>query len=260
MGHDLTGGGHAFSAVDEQPDPSAWIDVLDRVRRDPFYAAYKQRVGELLRPVRGGLYLDVGAGTGADALELAERYGVSAVGVDSSETMVAEARRRGLADAHVADAHSLPFADAAFDGASADRTFQHLGDPERALAELVRVVRPGGRVVVADPDYETQVVAVDDGELAGRIRRRRVEHLRNGSLAHRMGALFAAAGLEALEVETRTLVVRDPTAVDNVMGLRSWAVGTPDEAAWQAAFDAAVAAGTFLYAVTFFLTAATVRS
>jgi SAM-dependent methyltransferase len=49
-----------------------------------------------------------------------------------------------VGDARVADAESLPFEDASFDGVWADRTFQHLTDPERALDELVRVTRPGG--------------------------------------------------------------------------------------------------------------------
>ena len=145
---------HGFTNVDEQPDPRSWVDVLDRMRAEPAYRAYKARVAQQLRPVAGGRYLDVGCGTGADANALAVRHGVDVVGVDASETMVEEARRRGLPEAVVADAASLPFEDASFDGAWADRVFQHLADPEPALAELVRVTRPGGRIVVADPDYD----------------------------------------------------------------------------------------------------------
>lgn len=252
---------HGFTAVDEQPEPRAWVGVLDRIRREPFYAAYKTRLAELLRPRGGGRYLDVGCGTGEDALELARRYRVEVAGVDASETMVAEARRRGLAGALVADAHALPFGDASFGGAYADRVFQHLEHPPVALAELVRVTRPGGRVAIADPDYETQVVAVSDDELARRVRGYRVGRLRNATLAHRLGDLFAAAGLRELDVEARTLVVRDPAAVDNVMGLRGWArhgLSESDADAWERELDEAVARGTFVYAVTFFLTAGTV--
>ena len=252
---------HGFTAVDEQPEPRDWIEVLDRIRREPFYVAYKARLAELLRPMRGGRYLDVGCGTGDDALALAARYGVEILGVDASEAMVAEARRRGLAQAFVADAHVLPFDDASFDGCAADRVFQHLEDPVAALAELVRVTRPGGRIATADPDYETQVVAVRDQELARRVRRYRAGHIRNGTLAHRMVDLFAGAGVDDIQVEARTLVVRDPSAVDNVMGLREWArhgLGAADGSAWERELDAAVARGAFLYAVTFFLTAGTV--
>ena len=254
---------HAFTAVDDQDDPSAWIEVLDRVRREPAYEAYKRRVAELLEPVEGR-YLEVGCGTGADALGLASRFRVSVTGVDVSGAMVDEARRRGLRDAHVASAEALPFADSSFDGCWADRVFQHLSDPDAALAEMVRVTRPGGRIVVADPDYDTQVVDVPDQELARRVLRFRADTaLRHGTLAHRMGGLFAEAGLTDVVVEAAPVVLRDPTALDNAMGLRTWAavaqergaLQAEDAEAWERAIDGAVAAGRFLYSFSVFLTA-----
>lgn len=257
---------HGFTSVDEQPDPTFWVDVLDRVRREPAYATYKSRIGQLLRPAPGGSYLELGTGTGDDALALSSRHGVHVVGVDSSETMVMEAVRRGLSDARVADAHALPFPDATFDGAWADRVFQHLEDPERALGELVRVTKPGGRIVVADPDYDTQVVDVDDQELARRVLRFRADHLlRNGTLAHRMGGLFTRGGLADVTVEAAPVVLRDPAALDNAMGLRSWArtacerglASSSDADAWERELDEAVARGRFLYSFAIFLTAAT---
>jgi SAM-dependent methyltransferase len=255
---------HGFTRVDAQADPRAWVDVLDRVREEPAYRAYKARVAQLLRPVAGGRYLEVGCGTGDEALGLAARFGVEVVGVDVSETMVEEARARGLADAVVADAAALPFERGDFDGAWADRTFQHLAGPEAALVELVRVVRPGGRIVVVDPDYDTQVVELEDQELARRVLRFRADHaLRNGALAHRMCGLFAAAGLTDVSVEAQPVVLRDPAALDNAMGLRTWAataaarglLADGDAAAWERQLDEAVAEGRFLYAFSLFLTA-----
>ena len=262
----MPGSEHPFTAVDDQPDPTTWIEILDHIRAEPAYAAYKVRIGELLRPVAGGKYLEVGAGTGDDALALAARFGVEVVGVDASATMVEEARRRGLRDALVGDAHALPFTDASFDGSWSDRTFQHLADPPGALAELARVTKPGGRIVLADPDYDTQVVDVTDQALARRVLLFRADHaLRNGTLAHRMGGLFVRAGLEDVSVEATAVVLRDPTALDNAMGLRTWArtahqrgmLRAEDVAAWERELDEAVSGGRFLYAFNVFLTAGT---
>lgn len=255
---------HGFTAVDEQSDPSAWIEVLEKLRQEPAYAAYKARVGELLHAVPGATYLEVGTGTGSDALAVAERFGVDVVGIDVSSTMVEEARRRGLQKAHVASAESLPFEDAAFDGCWADRTFQHLADPETALREMIRVTKPGGRLVVVDPDYDTQVVDVPDQELARKVLRFRADHaLRHGTLAHRMGGVFVRSGLRDVSVEAAPVVVRDPTALDNVMGLRDWAAAarerglleTGEVDAWTRMIDDAIVKGYFLYAFSLFITA-----
>ncbi len=256
---------HGFTAVDQQDDPSAWVRCLDTLRREPFYAAYKARVAELLAPATGGRYLDVGGGTGDDACALAGVARARVVVLDRSRTMAAEARRRGLDVAVVGDAAALPFADGAFDGCRADRTLQHLADPAAAVRELVRVTRPGGRIVAVDPDYDTQVVDVADQALARQVLRFRADHgLRHGTIAHRLAGMFTAAGLRDVRVEGMTLVVRDPTAVDNVMGLRTWAASAhaagllpaEDAARWPLVLDEAIAAGRFLYAVTFFLTSA----
>jgi SAM-dependent methyltransferase len=256
---------HGFTDVDAQPEPSDWVRVLDQVSGEPFYAGYKDLIRQLLGPAPGGRYLDVGAGTGADAVRLAGDGGVTVVAVDRASTMVAAARERGVAHAAAADAHRLPFRDGSFDGAWADRVIQHLDDPGRAIDELIRVVVPGGRVVLADPDYDTQVVDVADQALARRLLRFRADRmLRNGTLAHRHAGLLADRRMRQVHVEARTLVVRDPRAVDHVLGLRSWAetaheqgVFTEAEArAWVGRFDEAVAGGRFTYAVTFFITAA----
>lgn len=255
---------HAFTDVDAQVDPTAWVQVLDRLRSEPLYAAYRRRTVELLDAQPGRRYLEVGTGTGADALAFAATFDVSVVGVDSSNTMIEEARRRGLREAYVADAHALPFEPESFDGAWADRTFQHLADPVVALADLVRVVKPRGRVVVVDPDYGTQVVDIPDQELARRVLRFRAEFaLRNGTAARQMGRLFVQAGLTDVQVEAVPIVLRDPTSLEHALGLRDWAsfaheqglIAADEVAAWEAALDEAAAGGWFLYSFCLFVTA-----
>jgi SAM-dependent methyltransferase len=255
---------HPFSAVDEQADRATWVAVLDAVRRVPGYAAYKQRMTELLRPRLGGRYLEVGVGTGEDALAFEAAHGVQVVGVDAAQTMVDEARRRGLQDVLAADAHTLPFEDASFDGAWADRVLQHLEDPRAALGELVRVTKLGARIVVADPDWDTQVVDVPDQDLARRVLRWRADYAqRNGTIAHRSAGILSAIGCTDVVVEAAPIVLQDAVALDNALGLRDWAgfaheedLVTADEVeSWQVQLDEASEAGRFLYAFTIFVTA-----
>jgi SAM-dependent methyltransferase len=249
---------HGFTRVDEEPRPAAWVECLDTLHREPFYREYKARVRAILAPRPGGRYLEVGAGVGTDARAL----GATVIGIDRSRTMCREARARGSGRFVVADAEALPLRAGVVDGCWADRTFQHLVDPQRALEELVRVAKPGAPIVIVDPDYGTQTMAFPDPSLARKVLDFRAHHaLRNGTLAHEMGRRLADVGLEDVAVEERRLVVRDPSAVDHVMGLRSWArtaslrgrMSDDEVRRWESSYDALVAAGAFEWSVAFFI-------
>jgi SAM-dependent methyltransferase len=260
---------HAFTAVDAQPRPSELVGVLDRLAAEPFYDAYKHRLRDLLRAGPGCRVLDLGAGSGDNARALAAECGAEVVALDQSLTMGAAMRARKLTRVAVADGHHLPFHASGFDGVLADRVLQHVAEPERVLDEMLRVLRPGGRIALADPDYGTQVLDIEDQDLARQVLHFRAEAaLRNGTLAHRHAGLLASRGLQEITAEARTLVVRDPHAVDNVMGLRSWAhtaaahgyLEASDADRFVEQFDLAVRTGQFTYAVTFFLTAGTLAA
>jgi demethylmenaquinone methyltransferase/2-methoxy-6-polyprenyl-1,4-benzoquinol methylase len=102
----------------------------------------------------GERVLDVATGTGLVARELVRRYGCRVVGLDQSEEMLSGARRRLEADpelaAHVelvrGEAEALPFADGEVDHLTFTYLLRYVDDPGATLAELARVVRPGGRI------------------------------------------------------------------------------------------------------------------
>jgi ubiquinone/menaquinone biosynthesis C-methylase UbiE len=95
--------------------------------------------------------LDVGTGAGAFALALAPLVR-EVVGVDVVPELLAEARKRAPDNAEFveADAEELPFAPGEFDVVCTARTFHHIARPELVLAEMTRVLRPGGTMLVVD--------------------------------------------------------------------------------------------------------------
>jgi ArsR family transcriptional regulator len=114
------------------------------------------RARALARLVPPGLVVcDVGTGTGVLALELA-RLGAQVIGIDPSERMLEAARAKlaaagvGGVDLRHGDAAALPLADASVDAAFAHMVLRYLPSPADALAEMARVVKPGGVVVAAD--------------------------------------------------------------------------------------------------------------
>jgi ubiquinone/menaquinone biosynthesis C-methylase UbiE len=103
---------------------------------------------------RPGTVLDCGMGPGRLLVEL-ERRGWSIAGIDVSGAMVALARSRlpGSAERlHQAPVESLPFASESFDAAVATGVFEYVEDLPRALAEVARVLRPGGLFVISMPN------------------------------------------------------------------------------------------------------------
>ncbi|MEZ4299886.1 MAG: class I SAM-dependent methyltransferase [Polyangiaceae bacterium] len=112
-------------------DPGGYHDLIDDLEID-----FVRRFGT------GGDVLEVGCGTGL-LLARAAAFARRATGVDLSPGMLARARARGL-DVHEASATALPFADATFDLAYSFKVLAHVREIDRALAEMARVVRPGG--------------------------------------------------------------------------------------------------------------------
>ncbi len=101
-------------------------------------------------PQRGEAILDIGAGTGNSAASLA-RSGAKVIALDFSEGMVEVGRRRHPAlDYVVGDAERLPFGDGEFDAVTDSFGLRNVQRPQVALAEMYRVLKPGGRVVICE--------------------------------------------------------------------------------------------------------------
>ncbi len=118
-----------------------------------YIAASVEETLNRVRLLRGERVLDVGCGTGVLLERILDRCPDSRVsGVDLSPAMVAQARRRlpQRVTLEVADAEALPFPAHSFDLAMSVSSFHFWPAPRRALAELRRVLRPGGRLVITD--------------------------------------------------------------------------------------------------------------
>jgi ubiquinone/menaquinone biosynthesis C-methylase UbiE len=223
------------------------------------WSGYKAESFARLELTEGDQVLDVGCGTGEDVRALARLWpGVAVVGLDASERKIAQAQSRTLGvprpvEFRVGDAGRLPFEDATFDACRADKVFHHLADPPAALTEMIRVARPGGRIVVSDADYETLVVAAPDHALTRRILHAFADGLPHGWMGRQLLALVRESGLADVTVRPYTAVVTE--YAEDVLRLREKAeaaVSPSEAAAWLASLQEADRAGRFFCAVTVF--------
>ncbi|RMG17125.1 MAG: methyltransferase domain-containing protein [Deltaproteobacteria bacterium] len=161
----------------------------------------RQAVVEL-DPVWGERILDLGGGTGVGSARLSTRLGRhgEVVTLDLSLPMLKRSgARRFEAPIHrvCADALALPFADESFDGILCTNSFHHYPDPKRALAEMRRVLRPGGRLVLVDPSADSLLVRAFI-EIAER-RLLKLHHVHLHGLAE-WRAMLTDAGFARVEV------------------------------------------------------------
>jgi ubiquinone/menaquinone biosynthesis C-methylase UbiE len=249
---------------------ASYLDAVTAVvRRD------KEQSYKLLGLVPGASVLEVGCGPATDTLALAALVGPegSVVGVDLDPEMVglADARTRdaglGATVTHqVGDVMALPFSDDTFDACRSERVFQHLPDPAGALAEMIRVTRPGGRIVVLDTDHSSRTLDTPERDTWRRLTRYHCEHQITSPWApQQLYRLFREAGLGNVTAEPRSVPVFSLEFTRLATGwdaLRANAVAagvvTADEIERiEASMEADAAAGTFFGFWTMILVAGT---
>jgi ubiquinone/menaquinone biosynthesis C-methylase UbiE len=179
---------------------AAYLDTVQRLLADCKRLTYEQ-----MRIQPGLKVLDVGCGPGTDTIALAPAVGPSGqvIGVDHDADMIAEAGKRAQQAGvtawvthEQADATALPFAADHFDACRCERLFEHLHDPAKALSEMARVTRPGGRIVALDSDWGS--LSIDTREIEAERCHVRffTEHiLNNGYSGRQLYRLFKQQGL-----------------------------------------------------------------
>ena len=128
-------------------------DVMNSAMTAGLHHRWRARAADLAALEPGDAALDVATGTGDLAIELAARVGPDGevVGADFSAAMLARARRKApQIRFEWGNALALPYADGRFDAATVGFGARNFADLDRGLAEMSRVVRPGGRVVVLE--------------------------------------------------------------------------------------------------------------
>ncbi len=132
---------------------AGFYDVMNSVMTAGLHHRWRARAADLAALQPGGRALDVACGTGDLAIELARRVGPAGevIGSDFSEEMLARARAKAPGRRwEWGNALELPYDDGAFDASTVGFGARNFSDLDRGLAEMARVVRPGGRVVILE--------------------------------------------------------------------------------------------------------------
>lgn len=245
-----------------------WLDQADA---HPLLRQLKQQMLDV-SPVGPGMsVLDVGCGLGHEVRRLGERVGANgrAVGIDVNAAMIAEARRRVAGGNEpvafdVLDAHEIGFGDDTFDVCRTERVLRYVDRPEQVLAEMVRVTRPGGKVVAFDFDSDHTVVDAPDPAIVRRVAEALDAAVPHPWIGRQLFRLFHQAGLAAVRVVPYVTCVPGPPGFAIYRQLNQGTIeaavaagrlAASEVTEWWAALEQAAQDGTFFCANLGFIVA-----
>jgi len=229
--------------------------------------ARRRAVFDDLAPVGGDHVLDLGCGNGLLTRELARAVGPAGrvIGLDPSADMRALALSRCCDQQNVTvrdgAAESLPFDNATIDKAVSVQVFEYLDDLPAVSAELLRVLRPGGRLVVGDAHWDTLAWFSDQPERMARMQDIWDRHLADRIVPARLPAILTDAGYRVDSVRPVTITDTSlrPDGLANMMIIlmTNYAIqtepGSDDMAtAWAEEQRRLAAAGRFFFSMTYF--------
>jgi len=177
---------------------------VEAVYTTPDVVEQRRAVLDLLALRPGERVLDIGVGPGLLAVEMARAVGPAGAvsGVDISEQMLAIAGRRAAGagpdsapiEVRAGGADALPYPDASFDAAVSTQVLEYVPDIPGALAEIRRVLKPGGRVLVLDTDWDSIVWHTSDRQRMARLLTTWEQHLVDPGLPRTLFVALRDAG------------------------------------------------------------------
>jgi SAM-dependent methyltransferase len=220
----------------------------------------------------GERVLDLGCGPGFYIAELLDTVGPegSVVGVDRSLDMLAAAAQRVAGrpnvEFHDGTAASLPLADADCDRALSVQVLEYVEDVPAALAQLYRVLRPRGRLVLWDVDWGTVSWHAVDRDLMRRALGAFDKHLVHPSLPHTLSAQLRAAGFENVQMDAHAFATNELSpetyggSLVSMLGsyvVQHDLISREDASRWRDEQRRLATEGQFFFSVTQFCFAAT---
>ncbi|MFC7396470.1 methyltransferase domain-containing protein [Chelatococcus sp. GCM10030263] len=251
---------HSFTALDKVQDTETYIAALTQF--DAIAQMQELKAIERAQVAPGATVLDVGCGFGLETLRFAAA-GHPVTGLDKSADFIAEARRRaaaqGLAAAFaVADADALPYPAASFDHVRAERVLIYLEEPERAVAEMRRVARPGATLSFIEPDFGSLDVNLADRGVVRRAMAYEADTaVAQSALPGRLAGFLADLGLE-VEIATRVVIFPQDLAAAYFSAIgrhaaRDGALTAAEGEAWAAEVATLHARGRLFGTIGYFL-------
>jgi arsenite methyltransferase len=244
----------------------------ERMYLAPAIARQRLQTLDALNPRAGAKLLDVGCGPGLLVHDMAHAVGEGGqvIGVDMSQQMLDLAARRcaGLPQVRLesGSAEQLPLADSTVDGISCVQVLLYVPDPRQALAEMSRVLKPGGRLAIIETDWRGVLLHSSDPALSAKMLQAWDHAVPHPQLVPQLQGMLRQQGFTIERIEAIPIVSNDYNPQNFAAGSAEWmaelalaqGIVDPGEVqAWLADIAQLGAAGEFFFCVNRFLFIAT---
>lgn len=277
--------------IAEMSEPNAWSNpsavgtanivqmaaFLEERSRSSDSHEVNRKLCKLVTAKSGEYLLEVGSGSGVLCRMLAPSLLPDGyiVGVDISPEMALEAQKFALSAGMTSGinfiaglANALPYSEASFDCAIAARLLLHVTDPGKVICEMARIVKPGGRIVVMDWDFDTVAVDHPDREQTRKLLHWRNDHHGGNNWSGRqLWRQMHDAGLQNLSVHPLVLVAHDES--DGLtqslwraaqVACEGGAISEDEKEAWVKELKNRIQKGSFFASIVYFIVIGTVVS
>jgi ubiquinone/menaquinone biosynthesis C-methylase UbiE len=254
-----------FADVDNAENTDSYSECLSLLDSLPYFKEYKRKTYELLELGPLERVLDAGCGIGDDVFRMAELLvpGGFVVGVDSSTKLIEKARsdERNAAqpvEFFAGDLRQLPFSDQTFTRCRIDRVLQHVSEPQGAISELVRVLKPGGILLAYDNDWGTFSITSQNKRGTRLLENAWCDSFANGWIGRQLPRYFSEVGLVDITIHPSVSLISDFETADKVYNLTQTAqraitarqISEIEASTWLTELRSRARSGSFAVALT----------
>lgn len=213
-----------FQKVDYSTDHEKLIRCLNAIHDHPFFQSVKEESFHHLDITPGFTILEIGCGTGQDANSLAILNGPkgNVIGSDISYTVLSRAKMLHCSSNVsfcLMDGHNIPIIDNACDAVREDRVLQHVHHPEYIIKEIFRILKPGGRCVLFEPDWDSFLVDGGDFDKTRKILDFWSDQFACGHIGGKLRRFCMNTGFSDIVVIPKTCVFTDLAQADLIFTL-----------------------------------------
>ena len=254
-----------FRAANQSAGSEILIEFLDAASGVESVQECQRRMLELCPPHPGQRILDLGCGLGHSALKLAAMVGPagSVIGIDRNRDLIAEARRRAadLSDRltfEVGDIQNLDFPTNSFDMCRVERVLMYVDNPQLIVDGMLRLLRPRGRLIFFEFDYDSAMVDAPDSTLTRKLGRLIADSIPNPCIGRQLLRLLHERDVRNIQVIPHTVMTSYPMYRTIVSGTIERAIQAgqfdpPEVENWWRSLEEAESAGHFFAAFPGFI-------